>query len=161
MNSDQMPNMPQIPNMNMLPPTEVPQQVPVVVVQPVIQPAVYQQVQPVQMQTQQAPNPVVQFIQTQSAVTVVAAGQQQELSFLQIFVGCQAPQFEQMQQLCGCCTCWFAGAGLCCGSLCGCYGSGRSGCIEVGVAGLAMDLTAYLVYGWVVACIVGLKMMMQ
>ncbi|CAL6115347.1 Cysteine-rich_membrane protein 2 [Hexamita inflata] len=158
MNSDQMPNMPQIPDMNMLPPSEAPQQVPVVVIQqPAIQPAVYLPVQPVQ----QAPNPVLQFMQTQSAVTVVAAGQQQELSFLQIFVGCQAPQFETMQQVCGCCTCWFAGAGLCCGSLCGCYGSQRSGCIEVGVAGLAMDFTAYLVYGWVVACIVGLKMMTQ
>ncbi|CAL6096600.1 Cysteine-rich_membrane protein 2 [Hexamita inflata] len=159
MNSDQMQNTPQLPEMNVNPLVEVTQQplqteTQIPIEQPIVLPAISQP-------EQQAPNPVLQFFQTQSAITIVASGQKQELSFLQMYVGCQAPQFEQMQQLCGCCTCWFAGAGLCCGSLFGCYGNGRSGCVEVGVAGLAMDFTSFLIYGWVVACIVGLKMMSQ
>ncbi|CAL6095161.1 Transmembrane_domain-containing protein [Hexamita inflata] len=85
--------------------------------------------------------------------------EEREPTAMQIFLGCEAPQFNAMQQIIGVLTCVTGGSGLMCGTCCGCYGFERAGCLNVCIAGWCMEMTCYLGYGWLVACLVGMKMM--
>ncbi|CAL6096680.1 Cysteine-rich_membrane protein 2 [Hexamita inflata] len=90
---------------------------------------------------------------------VISMNERPELKFSEVFSQCKAPQFERCQKCCGLFNVFGPGCGIWGGALCGCYGRKRAGCLEVGLAGLAMSASAILVYGWAVACIVGCKMM--
>ena len=71
-------------------------------------------------------------------------------------VQCLPPQFESCQSCCGFYTACGAGAGL---EFFCCYGCERPDCCVVCCSGFAMMCSAYYIYGAVVACIVGCRMM--
>ncbi|CAL5974590.1 Cysteine-rich_membrane protein 2 [Hexamita inflata] len=87
---------------------------------------------------------------------IVTVGQQVKiLSCSDIVCGCQAPQFEYCQQLCGfCVACFGTGLEWCC-----CYGCSRADCCAVCCAGISLNFLSIFIYGAVVSCIVGFKMM--
>ncbi|KAH0575090.1 Transmembrane domain-containing protein [Spironucleus salmonicida] len=80
------------------------------------------------------------------------------LTVRDIFCRCAAPRYERCQKLVGCSTAIVPGAGLLC-CVC-CYGADRLDRCDVVLAGIVLQLSSYLVVGWVVACIVGFKMFM-
>ena len=79
-------------------------------------------------------------------------------SFVNIFVNCKPPKFDCAPMLWGVLT-LFAGCGLFWGALLPFYGYNKSDCVWVFLSGFAMGATAFLIYGIVVGCIVGLKML--
>ncbi|CAL6110804.1 Transmembrane_domain-containing protein [Hexamita inflata] len=99
------------------------------------------------------------FSATGPTNVVIITNGKREPTAMQIFLGCEAPQFNAMQQIIGILTCATGGSGLMCGACCGCYGFERAGCLNVCLAGWFMEMTCYLGYGWLVACLVGMKMM--
>ncbi|CAL6107606.1 Transmembrane_domain-containing protein [Hexamita inflata] len=120
-------------------------------------PQIYQQVPAPQVQYQQPYNNLHGEVQPLSMQpNIVTVGQQVKiLSCSDIVCGCQAPQFEHCQPLCGFCVACF-GSGLEC---CCCYGCSRADCCAVYCAGVGLNFLSFLIYGIVVSCIVGCKMM--
>ncbi|KAH0570246.1 Cysteine-rich membrane protein 2 [Spironucleus salmonicida] len=82
----------------------------------------------------------------------------EEPSCCDIFFKCQEPHFERCQCCAGLVNIFFPGSGLCICSIC-CYGCFRPSCCGVMVAGASMFFTCFIFWGWIVAIIVGVKMM--
>lgn len=117
--------------------------------------------QPVQYPQQPGSMPAqYQMAYAQPTTQVVIVNTQgQSLSVQDIYIDCKPPQMMKCQECCGCCTCWEAGAGLCCGACCGCYDKNKPDCMNVFIAGCAMQWTAEFCIGWISGCIVGCRMM--
>ncbi|KAH0575030.1 Transmembrane domain-containing protein [Spironucleus salmonicida] len=86
----------------------------------------------------------------------VAAGMGEVLSVRGIFCSCAPPRYQRCQKEAGLLTMAVPGFGLlCCVS---CYGAERLDRCSVVLAGLLMHLSSYVLVGWVVACMVGWRM---
>ncbi|CAL6011170.1 Transmembrane_domain-containing protein [Hexamita inflata] len=73
----------------------------------------------------------------------------------QVYSQCKAPEFKYCQSICSIFTCC-CGCGL---QWCCCYGFHRIDCISVCCAGTWMEFTSPCIYGELVACIVGFRML--
>ncbi|CAL6017400.1 Cysteine-rich_membrane protein 2 [Hexamita inflata] len=91
-----------------------------------------------------------------TTVVVINSGLR-AISCPEIVCECKAPQFECCQCFCGFWTLW-AGAGLEC---CCCYGCGRPECCAVCCAGVSLHFLSGVIYGLIVSCIVGCRMMCE
>ncbi|CAL6001687.1 Cysteine-rich_membrane protein 2 [Hexamita inflata] len=79
-----------------------------------------------------------------------------DLSCTDVFIKCKAPHYDQCEWFWGLVNCLIPGLGLefCCVG----YGCQWREHWDVFCAGVGMNFTAYLIYGWVVSIIVGVKM---
>ena len=110
--------------------------------------------QPMTMQQQ-----AYQGAYAQQPQVVIVSNASTTLSVQDIFIECKPPQMAKCHSCCGCYTCWAAGAGLCCGACCGCYDKSKPDCMNVFIAGCAMQWTSEVCIGWISGCIVGCRMM--
>ncbi|CAL6017356.1 Cysteine-rich_membrane protein 2 [Hexamita inflata] len=95
------------------------------------------------------------FQQSNGPTNVVVINNSSTISCSEIVCQCRAPQFDCCQCFCGFWTLW-GGAGLEC---CCCYGCGRVDCCSVWCAGVSLHFLSPVIYGIIVSCIVGCKMM--
>lgn len=82
--------------------------------------------------------------------------QQRYMTIPDIYLLCDAPEFQSCQCCAGCLTCLFSGLGLVCFP---CYGAHRLDCCNVTISGVLMMATFPCVWGFLAGCCVGCKML--